>query len=107
MESPPANMMTMAITQEKIGRSMKKLTISALQRRGAWATRAARHSTGPHASAGSNLLSALHDHAIAGLDTLANQPPIANRAGGLQHPLLDCVLAIDDERHGLTALSCA
>src|SRR4051794_4459239 len=34
MERPPANMMTIAITQAKIGRSMKKLTISALQRQG-------------------------------------------------------------------------
>ena len=70
---------------------------------GAWATRAARHSTGRTVSAGLDLLSALHDHALAGLDAVADQPPIANRAGRLQRPLLDFVLAIDDERHGLTA----
>ena len=29
--TPPASMITIAITQEKIGRSMKKLTISAPQ----------------------------------------------------------------------------
>ena len=102
MERPPANMMTIAITQAKIGRSMKKLTISALQRQAACVDTRRAPFDRAHGRAGLDLLPTLDNQALADRDAAAHQPSIANRACRAQRPLLDFVLAIDDQRHGLT-----
>ena len=55
-----------------------------------------------HGRAGLDLLPTLDNQALADRDAAAHQPSIANRACRAQRPLLDFVLAIDDQRHGLT-----
>src|SRR5215472_15196328 len=83
IERAPASMITMAMTQAKIGRSMKKrdmalrpaAALPPLTRRAA--RRARRGRTGGHGAyghAGLDALQALADHPVARVQALGHQP---------------------------------
>ena len=71
--SAPASMMTIAMTQAKTGRSMKKRDMACRLLR----CRRRRGCNTRHA-AGTYFLHALHDHAITGCQTRRDQPTITN-----------------------------
>src|ERR1700733_2123519 len=95
MASPPISMMTMASTQAKTGRSMKKLTMAGgllcggLSGRGLRLRRLLiRRSVllGHHFGAGLRRLDPFDDDAVPGLEPRSHQPLIADSAIGLESP---------------------
>ena len=113
MASAPASMMTMAITQAKIGRSMKKLTMAGAYFAEACSGRGLRLRRllirrpvllGHDLGAGLRQLHPLDDDAVAGLEPGSHQPLIADGAIGREGPQLDVVVRTDDECGGLTLL---
>src|SRR6202034_4394214 len=93
----PISMMTMAITQAKTGRSMKKLTMAGallcrvLSSRG-WRLRRlfARWPVllGHHFGAGLRRLDPLDNHTVSGFEARRHQPLIADSAIGHEGPPL-------------------
>src|SRR5260370_731143 len=80
MASAPASMMTMATTQAKIGRSMKKRDSMAevLAARG--------DDGGLHRRAGAHPLQPLDDHLLAGPQPAGHEPVVAHRLSDRERP---------------------
>src|SRR5947208_1973660 len=88
IDRAPASMITMAMTQAKIGRSMKKRDIAlrppaALARRTAGARRARAGGDRTDGGAVADALQALGDHLVAGLQALGHQPVGTDRLADL------------------------
>src|SRR5580704_9268165 len=113
MASMPASMITMASTQAKIGRSMKKLTMVAGSLRHAGGGRRSRRFLllacgtvllGHDLTTRFGELNSLDDHAIARTEPRGDQPLVADRAVCLQHAQLHHIVRTDDERGRLALL---
>src|SRR5882672_9958582 len=95
-------MMTIAITHAKIGRSMKKRDMSAapllLCHGGRRRARDGGSRDGLHRDARTDLLQAIDDELVAGLEPLGDEPFVAYRAGRLERALLDLALGAEYQR---------
>src|SRR5580698_2185065 len=99
--SPPASMITIAITHAKIGRSMKKFaTAPFLRARGGRGRRSgcgrARRCGGLHflwfyRGSGFRELHAFNNHTVASLHAVGHEPVVADRAFRHQRAQLDLV----------------
>src|SRR6185437_16628310 len=104
IDSAPASMITMAMTQAKIGRSMKKrdmaLRPAAALTRGSGGTRGRRAGGNrAHLGPGLDALQALDDHPVAGLEALGHQPVGTDGLGDLDRAQFGLVL-VADHQHG-------
>ena len=99
---PPASMMTMAMTQAKIGRSMKKRDSAMALAYGCW--RLAPAGCGVTGMSGMHLLQALHDQLVAGLEAVQHLPVAAHGAAGLEHAQARDVLVVHHQGGGLALL---
>src|SRR5882724_4920517 len=116
MASTPANMTTMASTQAKMGRSMKKLTMARRSLRGGRLVGADGLPDGLlirrgrlillrlHLAAWLGQLQTLDDYAVAGLESCAYDPFITDSPVSLQGPKLDSVVRAHDQGRGFASL---
>src|SRR6185312_5443403 len=111
----PANMITIATTQAKMGLSMKKLTMcagflrSGCTRRGRRVRRSRPRYLRLHflrLDGGARLdeLQTLDDDTVSGLDAVGHDPLVSDRALGDELAQLDLVIRSDDEGRGVTLL---
>src|SRR6266568_1133339 len=103
IDSAPASITMMPTTQAKMGRSMKNWATGApraLRDRlpGRLLGAAGRHRD--HFRARPDLLHALDDHLIAGLETARDEPGVPHRTIGDELAALHLLLAVHDERRG-------
>src|SRR5690606_1208146 len=98
--SPPASITTSAITQAKIGRSMKKFGMTYYL--GADLLLIGGEVTGRfglHRNTRLDVLQALGDQAVAGLQAGGHQPAVAHGALGLQLTGLDLAFLVHHQGH--------
>src|SRR3984885_13210844 len=108
--SPPASMITIAITHAKIGRSMKKLaTAPFLRARGGRGRRSGCRCGGLHflwfyRGAGFCELHAFNNHTVASLHAVGHEPLVADGALRYQRAQLPLVIGADHEGRGFAFL---
>ena len=108
--SRPASMTMMAITQAKIGRLMKKrgmkcllyfFAAAGLRSSGGSCVRLAAKRHRLDRCSRARLLEPFQDHPVAGFQSFADQPVVANRPDDLDHPRLHLLFGSDHHDHGI------